>query len=351
MKGESGEGNDVNPGGERNFTLGELAAKLDRPVRGDTSTRIRAVAPLEQAGPGDITYADGRWLKRLSQCAASAVVVREDPGIPGLNCIIHEFPALAFVALLNIFHPRNIRFTGVSSRAEVDESATLGEPLTVAAFASIGAGSVVGPRCFVAAGARIGESAVIGADCVIHPNVVIGDCCVIGDRVIIHAGTVIGADGFGYLQHEGRHVKVPQVGAVRIGNDVEIGANCCIDRGTLGDTVIGNGVKIDNLVQVAHNVVVGDLAIIVAQVGIAGSATIGPGAILAGNVGVIEHVSVGAGAMVSAKSLVTKDVKPGTANAGIPAGDLDEWHKSTVILRNLPKHWRKLLEILRERGD
>lgn len=335
---------------ERGFTLGELAAKLARPLIGDPAVRVSAVAPLEQAGPGQITYADGRWLKRLPQCSASAVVVRENPDIPGLNCIIHEFPALAFVSLLNIFHPRIIHFTGISAKADIGADATIAEPVNIAAFASVGAGAVIGPRSVVAAGARIGAGAVIGADCYIHANVVIGDRCVIGDRTTIHAGTVIGADGFGYLQHEGKHVKVPQVGAVRIGTDVEIGANCCIDRGTLGDTVIGNGVKIDNLVQVAHNVVVGDLAIIIAQVGIAGSATIGPGAILAGNAGVIEHVSVGAGAMVSAKSLVTKDVKPGTANAGIPAGDLDEWHKSAVILRNLPKHWRALMEILRERG-
>lgn len=329
------------------MSLEQIAEYLDRPFSGDGERVIRSVASLAEAEPDQITFAAGnRWERLLEGCSAGAVIVESDPGVSGLDCIISPQPRIDFIKVVRLFHPERRRFDGISPLAVVAEGVEVGEPISIGPFVSIGAGSKLGPRTVIAAGCVIGEDVEIGEDCTLRPRVVIEDGVTIADRVTIHPGTVVGADGYGYLQSEGRHHKIPQVGSVRIGSDVEIGANVCIDRGTLGDTVIGDGVKIDNLVQVAHNVTVGEGALLVAQVGIAGSCDIGRGVVLAGRAGLKDHVRVGDGAVVAAVSTVTHDIKPGEVVAGYPAIDISTWRRSQVILRNLPRHWPRILKMM-----
>ncbi len=331
------------------FSLQEIAGHLGRPYHGDGERPIRGVAPLEEAGPEEIAFAAGsRWERKLSDTRAGAVIVKSPPGVAELAYILADNPHLAFIEVVRLFHPERRRLDGISPLADVDPDAAVAEPTSVGPFVRVGAGASVGPRCVVAAGCVISDGASVGSDCVLHPNVVLYEGVTLGDRVVIHAGSVVGSDGFGYITHDGVNHKIPQVGSVRIGSDVEIGAGVCVDRGALGDTVIGDGVKIDNLVQVAHNVTIGEGAIVVAQVGISGSATIGKRCVLAGRSGLKEHVTIGDGAVVAAASIATRDVKPGAVVAGYPAVDIETWRRSQVILRNLPRHWPKILKLLKK---
>jgi len=222
-----------------------------------------------------------------------------------------------------------------TSAAVVAADAQLGPDVTIGPCAVIESQVIIGPRTRVLAGATVGARARIGASSILHPGVTIYPDCVVGDRVIIHSGVVIGSDGFGYATEDGVHLKIPHLGRVVIEDDVEIGANTTIDRGTLGETRIGRGTKIDNLVQVAHNVSIGEGAILVAQVGVGGSATIGPGAMLAGQSGVVDHQAVGARAIVLGRSGVTKDVPPGAMVSGFPARDHHEELRVQAAVRRL----------------
>ena len=334
------------------LTLEKIAAHLGLECVGDPGKEIRGVAPVGRAGADRIAFASGTgWRKKLDGCKAGAVIVPEAPGIEGMSYIVSPHPHHDFIRVVRLFHPEKETSPGVSPLAAVAEGAKIAETASVAEFVSIGAGAKVGARSRIAPCCAIGEGVTIGEDCDIHSNVTLEHGVVIGDRVIIHAGTVIGADGYGYLQHEGRHVKIPQVGSVRIGNDVEIGANVCIDRGTLDDTVIGDGVKIDNLVQVGHNVMVGEGALIVSQVGISGSCEIGRGVVLAGRAGLKDHVRLGDGAVAAAAAVVTHDVKAGEVVCGYPAIDIETWRRSQVIVRNLPRLWPEILALLRRERE
>lgn len=331
-------------------TLAQLAELLDNAtVIGDGNTGISGICSIGNPRPGCITFAGSdKWLRQVSGTSAAAVIVARDPGVNGVNLIIHPHPYLAFVTIVNHLYAKPPNFTGVHSTAVIDGEAAIASPVSIGPAASVGPGSTVAKETILAAGVRIGSNVTIGKRCHLHPNVVIEDGCTIGDDVIIHAGTVIGADGFGYIQHEGRNVKVPQTGVVRIGNQVEIGANCCIDRGTIDDTVLGDGVVLDNLVQIGHNVVIGDHAVIVAQVGLAGSARVGPRAILGGKAGATEGVEIGEGAILAAQAIATRTIEPGTMHAGNPAIEIEIWRKSRVIQRRLPAVWSKLQKIIKE---
>jgi UDP-3-O-[3-hydroxymyristoyl] glucosamine N-acyltransferase len=330
------------------FTLKDLADKLKASFIGDADHVITGIASIDGCEPDKVTFAENaQYLEKLDPAKVGAIVVSEDPGIDELNVIIHNAPKYAMIQLANLFHPEERKFEGISPKAEISDSATIAEPTSINSFVVIREGARIGERTSIASGTFIGKDVIIGQDCIIHPNVTVEKGCIIGDRVSIHAGTVIGADGFGYMQRNGENIKIPQVGAVRIGNDVEIGANVCIDRGSIGDTVIGNGVKIDNLVQIAHNCIIGDYAVIVAQVGMSGSCTVGERAVLAGKVGLKDHVKIGASAIIAGQSVVTKDIPAGTVNAGYPAGDIETWRKFKVIQRNLPKYWPTLLKIIK----
>ncbi|GAB4387310.1 MAG: UDP-3-O-(3-hydroxymyristoyl)glucosamine N-acyltransferase [Thermodesulfovibrionales bacterium] len=322
--------------------LREIAELLKGEVVGDPETEITGVAGAEDAGPGDITFAASKKHLALAGGGGAACVMVKEPveGMGKAQLRVAD-PHYAFAVLLERFYPRPRKPGGVSPLAFVSESATLGAGVTVEAFAyvsdraSVGEGTAIGPGVF------IGEAASLGRDCLIYPNVVVREKVAIGDRVIIHPGAVIGSDGFGYVQKEGRHHKIPQVGGVRVGNDVEIGANVTIDRATTGVTVIGDGTKIDNLVQIAHNVVVGRAAIIVAQAGVAGSTEIGDMVMIGGQVGVADHSKLAPGTMIGAQSGVMGEVARGVYS-GSPAIPHRDWLRASSVFAKLPELQRRI---------
>jgi UDP-3-O-[3-hydroxymyristoyl] glucosamine N-acyltransferase len=239
---------------------------------------------------------------------------------------------------------------GIHPTAVVSPDVEMGPGVTIDALAVVEAAAAIGARTVIGAGSAIGARVRIGADCVVHPHVTIYPDCVVGERAIFHSGAVIGSDGFGYANEEGVHLKIPHLGRVVIEDDVEIGANTTVDRATLGETRIGRGSKIDNLVQVGHNVVIGEGSIIVAQVGISGSVTIGPGAILVGQVGIADHVAIGAGVRVVGRAGVTKDIPDGATVSGFPAHDHREELRILAAVRRLPEMVERL-EALESRAS
>ncbi|HYL80884.1 MAG TPA: UDP-3-O-(3-hydroxymyristoyl)glucosamine N-acyltransferase, partial [Candidatus Acidoferrum sp.] len=293
--------------------LAELAEQLSCRLEGDGGIEIRAVRGLEDAGPEDLSFvAQERYLPRLEASAAAAVIL--STGLPpvGRPALRTSNPVLAFARALSLFHPPASPVPGIhpstvaAPDVQVDPTASVGPLCVLGPGVTVGPGSVLEAHVYVGAGARIGR------DCRIHPQVTLRDGIVLGDRVTLQSGVVIGADGFGYARDGHRHVKIPQVGRVVIEDDVEIGANTTIDRATLGETRIGRGTKIDNLVQIAHNVFVGEDAVIVGQAGIAGSSRIGSRVTLAAQAGIVDHVEIGEDAIVGAQAGVTKDLPPGS---------------------------------------
>lgn len=339
--------------GETSFSLGELAGRLGATLKGDPEIRIRGLRPLENAGPDDLSFlTHARYAPLLSQCRAGALIVSrsfEDVGFP---LLITEHPYLAMARAAQLFAPRPPVSPGIHPTASVAESAVIDPTASIGPLSRIGSGSRVGKDTLLTGSVWVGNGVEIGDHCLIHPNVTILDHCIIGHRVILHSGTVIGSDGFGFAQdEEGRHVKIPQAGIVQIDDDVEIGANCAIDRATFGRTWIQRGVKIDNLVQIAHNVVVGEHAILVAQVGISGSSRIGRHVILAGQVGVAGHIEIGDRARVGAKSGVPHSIKAGEDMLGIPAVPAKQFLQNFANvqrLSQLKEQLRQLQERVRQ---
>ncbi len=327
-------------------TLSELADYVHGKVVGDGQVVIDKVAAIDEAGPGAITFlAHRRYQPFLLASKASAVIV--SPGIvksaaaqPGRGYLEATDPYLAFAKILQLFNPPARHNGQVSALACIDVSASIGEGVTVFPHVFVAARANVGRRTVLYPGVFLGAASEVGEDCVLHPNVVVRDGCRVGNRVILHAGTVVGSDGFGYAREGGVRVKIPQVGIVTIEDDVEIGANTAIDRATLGQTVIGRGTKIDNLVQIAHNVTIGENSVIAAQAGIAGSTRIGNNVTLAGQVGVVNHLQIGDGATIGPQSGVAQSVPAGAVlSSGIPATPHSEWLKVMVLLPQLPKLW------------
>ncbi len=326
----------------------DIVALTGAAVAGDAplDILIKDIAPLDRAGPGDITFIDKpRYADQLKTTRASACLSNERfaAQVPkGIATLTTRSPYRALVAVSRKLFAEALRPSpfggrqGVSPAAHVDAEAWLEADVTVEAGAFVGPGAEIGSGTLVAPTAVIGPGVTIGRDCAIGPGASISNA-ILGDRVIIHAGARIGQDGFGYLPGFNGHEKVPQVGRVIIQDNVEIGANTTIDRGAMRDTVIGEGAKIDNLVQIGHNVVIGRHAIIVSQTGIAGSATIGDFAMLGGQVGVGDHLTIGDGAQVAARGGVMENVPPGKKWGGFPAGPARDWLRQTVLLRNLAK--------------
>ncbi|MGE5311648.1 MAG: UDP-3-O-(3-hydroxymyristoyl)glucosamine N-acyltransferase [Nitrospirota bacterium] len=328
------------------MTLGELAQRLGAEVRGDSHLRISGVAALEDATETDISFVVAPKYRRLAkQTAAGALIV--PPGMEDLErpLLVSPNPYLAFAQALALFNERPRAALGVSPKAHLDDGVRLGEGVSIQPLAYVGEGVIIGDRVTLHGGAYVGAGVEIGDDTFIHPNVTILDHCIIGKRVIIHSGTVVGSDGFGFAQDGGRHVKIPQTGIVRIDDDVEIGANCAIDRATLGMTWIQRGAKIDNLVQVAHNVVVGEDSVIVAQVGISGSTRIGKGVVLAGQVGVVGHLDIGDGVRVGAQAGVTKSIPAGQEVLGSPAVAYREFVRTSGMISRLPDLRKKVMDL------
>jgi UDP-3-O-[3-hydroxymyristoyl] glucosamine N-acyltransferase len=330
-------------------TLKELAEIAGGVLEGDGSVIIRGVAGLKEAGEGDITFlANPKYLKELKSTKASAVIAGEGVPVEGRGAIRAKNPYFAFAKVVTAFAPARESPRGIMAGAYVNPYAEVGEGVTIHPGAHVGPGARIADGVTLCPGVYVGQGSAIGEGSLLYPNVVVREGVTIGSRVIIHAGAVIGADGFGYATDGGRHYKIPQIGGVVIEDDVEIGANTTIDRGALGNTVIKRGTKIDNLVMVAHNVVIGEDSIIVAQAGISGSTELGHHVVLAGQVGLVGHIKVGDGAIVGAKSGVSNDLAAGQAYSGIPAMPHRDWLKVQAVLGKLPE-MRKLLGALEKR--
>lgn len=329
-------------------TLREIWAAVGGELVGDPDCVIRAVGGIDEAGEGQISFiANPKYVRLLPQTRASAVIVPRGLTLPsGLNALIHENPSMAFVKATSLFYPEEPEVaTGVSEKACLGKKVRLGKDVCVEEYVVIGDGVTIGDRTRLAPFVYIGRDSRIGRDCLIYPNVTIREGTVIGHNVIIHSGTVIGADGFGYVAVEGKHVKIPQAGIVCIEDDVEIGANVTIDRARFNKTVIGRGTKIDNLVMVAHNVKVGEDSIIIAQVGISGSTEIGRNVILAGQAGLVGHIKIGDNARVTAQAGVTKNVPEGATVSGTPARPFEIERKATAATYRIPDLLREVEEL------
>lgn len=328
------------------MTLREAAERVGGWVAPENyDKQILGVASLADANEGDVSfYGSPKYLKVLKKCRGTAVLVPHGFGeeVPPV-CIWVDNPAEAFARLLVFFAPPPIEYpAGVHASAVVAEGVELGEGVCIKANAVIEPGVKIGARTIVGANSYIGHGAVLGADCQIYSNVTVADRSVIGNRVIFHPGVVVGSDGFGYEFKEGRHQKIPQTGIVQIDDDVEIGANATIDRARFGRTWIQEGAKIDNLVQVAHNVVVGKHTILCAQVGISGSTRVGNYVTMAGKVGVNGHIEIGDGAIISAMAGVTKTVPPKEILVGLPARPMREYKENYVHLHNIKKLYERV---------
>ncbi len=329
--------------------LTELAKVVGGRVRGDGDVTIVGVAAVDQAGPDHITWiADPRYAEKLVTSQAGAVVVPSDAGATPMPALLCDDPETAIALILERLAPPVWRpAPGVDPTAAVSKTARLGQGVTVGPYAVVGDRTVIGDRTIVHAHAVIGPDVTIGADCLFWPHVVVRERCEIGDRVIAHPQVTIGSDGYGYRLSDGRHHKVPQIGTVQIEDDVEIGAGSCIDRAKVGRTVIGAGTKIDNLVQIAHNVEVGPHCLLVAQVGIAGTVKLGQYVVFGGKVGVRDHVSVGDGVKVGACSCIAQDVPAGATLAGIPARDGNLWLRQQVLLDRFPELYAQIRQLER----
>lgn len=331
------------------MTLDELARQLGASVVGDGSTVVKGVAGIEEARQGHLTFvANPRYRARLRDTRASAAIVPPDVREAPVPLLVTPDPYLAFTRALAIFHPPERPEAGVSTDARIEPSARLGRGVTVFPFVYVGQEAEIGDRTILYPFVYVGPRARVGQDCCIHSNVSIREGCRLGDRVILQNGVVVGSDGFGYAQEGSRHRKIPQVGIVRIEDDVEIGANTCIDRGTMGETRIGRGTKIDNLVQVAHNVQIGEDVVLVSQTGISGSTTIGDRAMLAGQVGVVGHVRIGEDVKIGAKSGVHTSILAGRVVSGIPAMPYETFLKTMASLKHLPKIRERLRRLEKE---
>lgn len=340
------------------IALGELAKRIGGQVVGDASILISKVAPINEATTGEITFlTHPRYQRFLPQCRASGIIVPQGMAAAStasahLNYLETTSPYLALAKTLQILYPAPKPEPGIDASAHVDATAELATDVTVEANVYVGARTKVGRNSVLFPGVFIGADVQIGSDCTLYPNVVVREGCRIGDRVILHAGVVIGSDGFGYAVEAGKRVKIPQIGIVEIGDDVEIGANSTVDRATLGKTVIGRGTKIDNLVQVAHNVSIGEDSVFAAQVGVAGSTRIGKNVTLAGQVGVGNHLDIGDGATIGPKSGVARSVAPRAVLSGwVEASPHKQWLKAMLLLPELPRLWRMVKDLEKKTAE
>jgi UDP-3-O-[3-hydroxymyristoyl] glucosamine N-acyltransferase len=319
--------------------LRELAERLQCRLEGDGGIDVTRVAAIDEAGPGDLTFlSNPKYASKLAGTRASAVLA--DDTVTGAPCAVLRTAQvyLALAEAVSLLMPRARPAPGRSPLASIDPTAQLGAEVSIGPFAAVGARARIGARTILHPHATVGPDASIGDDCEIHAHASIREGVSLGHRVVVQDGAVIGSDGYGFARRpDGTHRKIPQVGGVVIGDDVEIGAGTTIDRPAIGETRIGAGTKIDNLVQVAHGVRIGRDVLLAAQVGIAGSTVLEDAVMMAGQSGAAGHVRLGAGATVLAKSAVTKDVGAGEQVAGIPAGDAAEWREASVVLRRLPE--------------
>lgn len=315
------------------LTLAELAAQVGGTVVGNGSRVVTGVRPLADAGEEDLSfYHNRKYLQSARESRAGALLVAEPGLFAGRDLVVVKDPYAALATVLELLYPVRRPEPGVHPTAVVAAGASVGAGAHVGPHAVVGEGAVVGERSVIGAGSFLGEGARVGADTLLHPHVVVEAGCTVGARCILHAGVVIGSDGFGFATVKGVHHKVPQVGTVVVEDDVELGANVCIDRAALGVTRVGRGTKIDNLVQIAHNVEVGEHSLLVAQVGISGSTRLGHHVVMAGQSGAVGHITLADGTVVTAKTGVTEDTRPGETVSGFPSRPHREWLKAMANL-------------------
>lgn len=333
------------------FSVAEVAAACGGRVVGDGDLRLSGVRSLEGAGPDALSFVnEDRALARATASAAGALLARSAAALPGRIVIEVPDPPASLVRVLFLFHPARVARPGIHPTAVVEAGAFVDPSAEIGPYAVVGDGSRVEANAIVGAHVVVGARCRIGALSWLHPHAVLYDDVLLGDRVEIHSGAVLGADGFGYATTEKGLVKIPQVGGVTIGDDVEVGANTCIDRAALESTQVGAGTKIDDLVMLGHNVQVGRNDVLCAQAGVAGSAVIGDGVVLGGQVGVAGHIHVGNGVKAQAQSGIGRDVPAGEALHGTPAFGYREYQKSHIEFRRLPETARLVRRLAEQAG-
>ena len=318
-------------------TLHELAQYVDGRVFGDPDVAIRSASTLGRAEQGDISFlTNAKYAKQLRTTRASAVIVGKEVPAASVPLLIAEDPYYAFMQVMVLLHGhRKHKKVGISTHASIADTAKIGADCHIHDFVSIADGAKIGDGCILYPGAYIGRGVQMGNDCVIYPNATIYDDCKIGNRVIINANATVGEDGFGYASHKGLHHKIPEIGTVVIEDDVEIGALCGIERGTLGDTVIGQGTKLGDLIAVGHGTKIGAHSLLVAQVGVAGSTTLGHHCIVGGQVGIVGHIAIGSNVTIAAKAGVINNVPDGKVILGIPAIEAGQGRRAYGVIRHL----------------
>lgn len=327
--------------------LSELTSLLGGRLIG-ADREIKGVATVEEAGPDDLSFlANPKYKAKALASQAGALIVAEE--LPGsFSQIIAANPYLAFTQALTILNPVRKPQPGIAAGAHVCAGAMIDPSASVMAGAYIGEGATIAADVIIWPGCFVGDGAQVGARTVLNPNVTVYHGCQLGADCIVHAGVVIGSDGFGFVWDGQQHRKIPQVGVVIVGNNVEIGANCTVDRAALSQTVIGDGTKIDNLVQVAHNVVIGDNCLLVAQCGIAGSTKLGKNVTIAGQAGVLGHITLGDWCVASAKSGVAGDLEAGKVVSGYPAFEHRRWLRAQQSFKDLPDLLKRIRELERK---
>ncbi len=333
------------------FTLKELAELVNGELHGDGSILIRGASKIDSARPGEITFlANPRYKEFIHQTRASAVIV--DQKLAGDIPIPHIVADDAYFRFLQIFlkfHPRKeVLEPGIHPTAIIHPEAKIGKDVRIGAHVVIGRGCEIGDRTRILPNCVLMDGVKVGQDCLLYPLVSVREECEIGDRVIIHNGAVIGSDGFGFAPHEGVYHKIPQVGRVVIEDDVEIGANCTIDRATMGETRIRRGAKLDNLVHIAHNVEVGEWTVMAAQAGISGSTKIGHHVMVGGQVGTVGHIRIGNNVQIGAQSGVSKSIPDGEIVFGYPARPIMRTKRIEAVVNQLPELLKRVKELERQ---
>ncbi len=330
--------------------LSEIAKAIGGELKGESNPDITSCAGIGSAGKGKIIFiASAKQLAFLKSCSASAVITGRglDVGLPSIEV---DNAVISFSKVIDILHPEPEPRHGVHPTAVIDSSAKIDETVSIGANSTVGAFVVIGKGSLLRQSVHIGDGCVIGEDCVIHPQTAIINGASVGDRVVVQCGTVIGCDGFKYEKNsDGDNIKIRHAGIVRVGNDVEIGANCSIDRAFIDETVIEDGVKLDNLVHIAHNVKIGERSLIAGQFGIAGSSEIGKGVMTGGQVGVADHIKVPDGTILAAKSGVAGTIKEAGIYAGNPAVPISNWRKVYAASQRLPEIVKKVRKL--EKGN
>jgi len=320
-------------------TLKEIANIINGKVIGDDSIVVTGISGIKEAKPGDLTFiANSKYISLLEQTRASAVITSPEITSSAKPLIQTDNPSLAFAKMVSLLAPNEVHHPeGIDKTAVIGKNVKLGKNVAIEAYCVIRDNAVIGDDTIIYAGVSIGHNTKIGNGCLLYPKVAIRERVEIGNRVIIHSGAVMGSDGFGFSTVEGVHHKIPQIGTVVIEDDVEIGANVTIDRARFGKTLIGKGTKIDNLVQIAHNVIIGEHSIIVAQSGISGSTTLGKNVIMAGQSGIVGHLMIGDNTVIAARSVVTKSLPPNSCVSGYPAKPHAQAKRINAHIQRLPE--------------